>query len=375
MYFKIQLIFLTFFILGFLILLPSPILAENITIFSDTMENGINGWTIGGNGPTASSSASLWHQSQKRSFSPVTSWYYGKEDTATYNTGDKNAGVILSPNITIPNLSKTTLRFNHLLDTENQATTSGTLNPPVYDKALVEITKDGGITWKTLANLGSTSRQWEALNFDISDYVNSTIQIKFSFDTVDAMFNDYWGWHIDDVFVFGETAPINTAPIANAETDQTGFVNNPLIFDGSASSDPENGPLTFRWNFGDGSEADGQRVNHTYTKSGTYTVTLTVTDSGGLTSTDSALITIKTDVVNITKAIYIQSKKQLVVEALSSEIPYPVLSVEGFGQMQYISSENLYRLVVSNLRSIPSAINVLSSYGGTDTETVSKQGK
>jgi len=42
-------------------------------------------------------------------------------------------------------------------------------------------------------------------------------------------------------------------------------------------------PYYFVWNFGDVSTQTGQVVNHTYQSSGTYTVTLTITDSSGQT--------------------------------------------------------------------------------------------
>ena len=63
-----------------------------------------------------------------------------------------------------------------------------------------------------------------------------------------------------------------------------------MTFDGSGSFDPEGSALTFDWDFGDGSEGLlGQNPTYTYAASGTYTVTLVVTDVTG--EVDSATTT------------------------------------------------------------------------------------
>jgi len=81
----------------------------------------------------------------------------------------------------------------------------------------------------------------------------------------------------------------NTAPTANANGPYSGTVGSPVSFDGSASSDLEGVISSYAWNFGDGSTATGVNPTHTYASAATFTVTLSVTDSGGLT--DSATTT------------------------------------------------------------------------------------
>lgn len=53
----------------------------------------------------------------------------------------------------------------------------------------------------------------------------------------------------------------------------------------STSTDPNGDALVEEWSFGDGGTGSGRSTNHTYTKPGTYTVTLKVTDPKGLSDT------------------------------------------------------------------------------------------
>jgi PKD repeat protein len=59
-----------------------------------------------------------------------------------------------------------------------------------------------------------------------------------------------------------------------------------VTFNGSASSDPDNNlPLTYSWNFGDGTTGSGVSPTKTYAASRSYTATLVVTDAKNLSST------------------------------------------------------------------------------------------
>ena len=84
----------------------------------------------------------------------------------------------------------------------------------------------------------------------------------------------------------------NKAPEADAGGPYTGVEGSPVQFDGSGSSNPDNGTLKYEWDFGDGSTGAGEKPLHTYNMDGEYTVTLTVTDSAGASNTDTATVKI-----------------------------------------------------------------------------------
>ena len=46
-------------------------------------------------------------------------------------------------------------------------------------------------------------------------------------------------------------------------------------------SDPEGSLVAFEWFFGDGQDASGRRVDHTFRTAGTYRVVVRATDSWG----------------------------------------------------------------------------------------------
>ena len=81
-------------------------------------------------------------------------------------------------------------------------------------------------------------------------------------------------------------------PVAKANGPYTGGIGAVIYFSGSGSSDPQGENLTYAWNFGDGTTGTGISSAHAYTAGGTYTVSLTVTDTSKLTATTSTTATI-----------------------------------------------------------------------------------
>ncbi len=82
----------------------------------------------------------------------------------------------------------------------------------------------------------------------------------------------------------------NSPPVADAGGPYSGDTGAPVSFSGAGSTDPngDNTITTYAWDFGDGASGSGVAASHSYAAQGNYTVTLTVTDDGGLSSSDTA---------------------------------------------------------------------------------------
>ena len=82
-----------------------------------------------------------------------------------------------------------------------------------------------------------------------------------------------------------------TPPTANAGENQTVPRNTPVFLNASGSSD-NIAVVSYKWDFGDGSDGTGITTTHVYNATGVYTVTLTVADAFGNVATDRIVLTV-----------------------------------------------------------------------------------
>ncbi len=252
-------------------------------LFLDDFESGVGGWSHSGIGDN-------WELGN-----PTSGPGYAISGTNAWATNlDGNYGIdymlthLVSPSIDLEGVTSAQLSFYHHYHTESY-----------WDGGIVEISPNGGVSWVQItpeggypedalssyntlgpvpAYSGYSGVAWYKAVFDISSYVGSSnVRIRFSFGS-DYSVNYYPGWYIDHVKIQGDLAEPNTPPIADASGPYTGVEGTAVTFDGSESYDPDGDPLTYSWNFGDGSTGTGVSPSHAYTAGGSYSVSLTVND-------------------------------------------------------------------------------------------------
>jgi len=90
------------------------------------------------------------------------------------------------------------------------------------------------------------------------------------------------------------TVSSSPGPVANFTfSPTTPAVNTPVVFNAAASTAPPGRRIVgYNWDLGDGTFTTGVAVQHSYKTTGTFTVTLMVTDDTGRTNVKSLTITV-----------------------------------------------------------------------------------
>ena len=132
----------------------------------------------------------------------------------------------------------------------------------------------------------ATTASTTSHNYTIAGTYNASLTVSDSQGATDTTYTPV---------IVAVQAPPNQAPIARITVSTTdGTIPLTVNFDGSTSTDPEDSALSYNWNFGDGTNAQGAIVSHMYTSSGSFTVTLTVTDNMGAAASATTTINSET---------------------------------------------------------------------------------
>jgi hypothetical protein len=252
----------------------APDTGETLTITAVTQgSNGSVAITGGGTGLTYTPNAN----------------YFGP-DSFTYTISDGNGGTdTATVSVTVTNVND---------------------NPDAVDDSATVAEDSGANTINVLTNDSIAPDTGETLTITaVTQGANGSVAITGGGTTVSYTPNanffgsDSFTYTISDGNGGSDTAtvsvtvtPVNDAPVANAGPDQTSSCTGMVMLDGTGTTDVDNpnSSLTFVWKEGATVIATGETATVTLPV-GTHTITLTVTDPGGLSSSDTVVITVVDD--------------------------------------------------------------------------------
>lgn len=193
-----------------------------VPIYTATFESGLEGFTV------ASGTTNLWHRGATcadalAGHSTPGSLYFGSDSACTFESGSTRVeGTVDSPSIIVNNTDKVELRFNYYLQTEGGTT---------WDRATVQVSANGGAFATVASNGGGgfalqQTSAWQPVTVDITSLMGSTspvdLRIRFGFDSIDGVLNNYTGFVVDDVQV---RALVDASCQTDADCDDGLFCN------------------------------------------------------------------------------------------------------------------------------------------------------
>lgn len=160
-------------------------------------------------------------------------------DSGGTSSGINNSGWLTSPVIDLSGATgDLSLTFRTFWEIESVNPNSGG-----FDLMTIEISNNGGTTWTSIARLNPLSDPASLQNRDPIPFSNTgynsapiwsqqeliqlldiagsnEVMIRFSFDTVDALYNGFRGWMIDDIKIINQ---LGTFPALNALSAKSGI--------------------------------------------------------------------------------------------------------------------------------------------------------
>jgi carboxypeptidase T len=243
------------------------------------------------NGSTANWTGN-WNTTTSTFVSPSTS--YTDTPTGSY-ANNANRTYTYVPNVDLTNATAAMVSFYARWNVEAD-----------YDFVQFQVSTDGGITWigqcGNYTVPGSSANgsvqpngepvyegvqtSWVLEEINLSDYLGQVIKFRFQLRADGGVTAD--GFYFDDFKIMFNEAEPPTPPTA----DFTVVENTICAGESVAFTDFSTGiPSSWSWDFGDGNSSTQQSPVHTYATAGTYSVSLTVSNSeGSNTLTETNLI-------------------------------------------------------------------------------------
>ncbi|MCH8242998.1 MAG: PKD domain-containing protein, partial [Planctomycetes bacterium] len=195
---------------------------------------------------------------------------------------------------TQPNASRNN-KGNGTLAVLNVDVSSSSTSKARSETWIVECVDPDGLDWR----VNSSISQPRPDDPDDDAFGHATTGVVFESDGGEVRFRIQAGpepFQLGDTFNFTTTgitqysqsvtiidSRIRTTPVAVIDPLSALSGEPPLTvtLDARSSSDPEGLPLTFAWDFGDGTNGSGPQVIHTFVQAGTFTVVLRATNPNG----------------------------------------------------------------------------------------------
>jgi PKD repeat protein len=155
-----------------------------------------------------------------------------------------------------------------------------------------------------------------------------------------------------------------TLPVAVAGGPYSSSEGQLITFDATASYDPDGGPIEhYHWNFGDGSTGSGATTVHSYDSSGSYTVSLTVTDDDGEVSEASTSATVSapecTPELTITRSVWTGKHVRLTILGEDTALCGPIM-VSNAGTSEVLASKEgsgpRFRITLRKPQPVPCSV-------------------
>ncbi|HBE92732.1 MAG TPA: hypothetical protein DDW55_09460 [Gammaproteobacteria bacterium] len=181
---------------------------------------------------------------------------------------------------------------NQVVGSSRQIETNTSLNDPAkYHAFLWEPAADGSLGAGTMTDLNDLvllPTDWSLLTRATAINENGDIAGVGLVNGIEH------GFVLSNGTISGPPPVENQPPVAVASADITSGKAPLLVtFNSSDSSDPDGIIVGYSWDVNGNPIAEGSDLQHTFTETGAYLVTLTVTDDGGSTASDSITITVR----------------------------------------------------------------------------------